>query len=112
MVGSRIRQEQDQSQEVDALSSDIERLSKYQELFDRSGFKVPCILEDSVVWLYEAIDQILEALGTGRVLDRDRQLLYTVPRKTEFETKQFILSLDQASRLLLFIRREIAGLTN
>jgi hypothetical protein len=97
------------SAELAAVQRDAERIAQYRQLFDRSAFAIPCIFEETMVSLRKAIDQITEALGTGKVMSRDKEV-YLVPRRAEFETSQFTLTLGQINKILLFTKRTLGEL--
>jgi hypothetical protein len=91
---------------------DVARMSKYLELFRRSAFEIPCIFEGSLIYLDKAIDQIQTAFGTGRVLLRDfpHDVVYEVPRRSEFETEPYREALRQISAMLLLLKQETSFL--
>jgi len=90
---------------------DQERMSKYLQLFERSAFEIPCIFEGSLLWLDQAVDQIQNALGTGRVRFRGpHQAAYKVPRRSEFETQPYKDALAQVARILLLLKHEVSAL--
>lgn len=95
----------DAAASLEKRSRDVERLRGYRDLLDRPAFNMPCIFEDSLEAVSLACDEISLAMLTGKVRLRSWEGdLYEVAKRSEFETEQFVTSLEQIRNYLAAIK--------
>lgn len=94
-----------QSSKNEPLKRDIERIRAYRQLFDRPAFTLPCIYEYALLEVISAMEDISAALATGTLNSRSGKLLKNICPIGEFETEDFVISLNEIRGLVTDLRQ-------
>ncbi len=93
------------------VRQDAVRMREYYQSFLRPAFSVPCIFEGSLQDFSAALDSLTEALATGKVMNRNREIARQITPLADFSTNTFRNALQQVLSILARTRSHTAALT-